>query len=75
MTQTRALWIAGILVIIWAGWAIAQAMRAAPPGLVRRLIPRTHPRKTTPEREHGRRLRESSRRPFFVQKRKAKTLE
>ena len=30
MTQTRALWIAGILVIIWAGWAIAQAMQAAP---------------------------------------------
>ena len=30
MTQTRALWIAGILVALWAGWAIAQAVRAAP---------------------------------------------
>lgn len=30
MTQARALWIAGVLVALWAGWAIAQAVRAAP---------------------------------------------
>ena len=30
MNQARALWIASILVTLWAGWAIAQAVRAAP---------------------------------------------
>ena len=30
MTQSRALWIAGVLVALWAGWAIVRSIQAQP---------------------------------------------